>query len=114
LGLWIAAGLLLAGCRAANPLVGRWRTAPPSSLLYEYRADGSVLLHQDGATYRVFRYKLLDADRLELFDGMGRMRVYDFQVTEDTLVFFEAGKSEAEVEALQKEPKRWQTCFDRP
>ena len=76
------------GCSRQPALVGRWETSPPASLSYEIRRDRSIWLTQHGQAYRVFGYKLLDQDTLQLFDGMGRMRQYDFQLSDDQLLLF--------------------------
>ena len=88
----IGLALLLPACRPAHPLVGKWRAAPPSSLLFEYGNDGAVLLLKDSTEFVVFHYKLIDDDSVQLFDGMGRVRQYDFSISGGTLTFYEKGE----------------------
>ncbi len=87
--LYMLCGLLFTACRPANPLVGKWRTEPPSSLLYDYKADGTVLLLMPDAVYQVFHYKMVDQDTIMLIDGMGRIKQYNFEVSGDRMTYFD-------------------------
>ena len=85
--IWLL--LLGSACQPQPALVGKWRSEPPASLLFEYLADGSVLLLDDSRQVAVFHYKIIDHDSLQLFDGQGRLKQYDFQVSGDTLTFYD-------------------------
>jgi len=89
---------LLGACSREPDLLGRWRTSPPASLLFEFRSDRSVLLYQDGNVYRVFNYKIIDSDTMQLFDGMGRLRQVDFEIDGDQLLLKETGSEENNVQ----------------
>ena len=80
--------ILLAACNSKPDINSRWRSEPPSSLLYEYRDDGTVLLIKGETTYQVFRYKFIDDDSIRLYDGMGRVQEYDFRISGDVLSFY--------------------------
>jgi len=86
-----AVGLLLA-VRIANPptLEGRWRDQSAAGLLYEFRADGSVWLLDDGRSLPVFRYEVIGRDGLRLHDGMGRPRELTFTLDGDVLTLRDA------------------------
>ncbi len=84
-------------------MLGKWRSAPPSSLLFDFRADHSVLLYQDGQVYKVFNYKQLDEDTLQLFDGMGRLRQVDFVIDVNQMQFFDPGQPGEAVETFERE-----------
>ena len=86
--LLLIAITLLTACSKQPQINGRWRSAPPSSLLYEYKDDGTVFLFQDGRSYQVFRYQLLDDDTIRLYDGMGRIQEYTFRLSADQLTFY--------------------------
>jgi hypothetical protein len=94
---------LLAGCQARPSLLGRWRSAPASAMLFEFREDHSVHLYQDGNDFRVFGYKLIDADTLELYDGMGRLRRLDFAIDGEQLQLYETYPAVRPVEVWTKE-----------
>jgi len=79
---------LLTACKSGPEINGRWRSEPPSSLLYEYRDDGTVFLLKEETSYQVFRYELFDDNSLRLYDGMGRIQEYEFQITGDRLSFY--------------------------
>ena len=81
--------ILLFACSAPHPIVGKWRTAAPASLLFEYLEDGTVLLVEDSHEFVVFHYKIIDKDSLQLYDGMGRLREYEFHISGDTLTFYD-------------------------
>ncbi len=96
-------GLALTACRPVPSLAGRWRTEPPASLLYEYRADGVVTLVKENRQFIVFHYQLLDEDTLKLYDGMGRVRQYDFRISGETLLLYEDLNSGIVVEKYRRE-----------
>lgn len=53
------------------------------------------MLVEDSHKFVVFHYKIIDEDSLQLYDGMGRLREYDFRISGDTLTFYDnlaAGK----------------------
>lgn len=107
--LYLAAfslALLAAGCSRQPSIVGFWRTSPPSSLSYEIRSDHSIWLTQHGKSYRMFGYKLLDSDTLQLFDGMGRMRQYDFRINGDQLELYDSTRPDAPSEVWLRQPSR--------
>jgi len=81
--------ILIFACNAPQPIVGKWRTDAPTSLLFEYLEDGSVMLVEHSHKFVVFHYKIIDADSLQLYDGMGRLREYDFRISGDTLTFYD-------------------------
>ncbi len=87
--VFFVVSLFLSACQARGPLVGRWCTDPPSSLLYEYRADGSVHLFIESGEYHVFRYQLPDDHTLRLFDGMGRMLTYNYALEDGSVTLFD-------------------------
>ena len=89
---------LLAGCLPRPSLLGRWQSSPPSVMLFEFRKDHSVHLYQDGKDFRVFGYKLIDNDTLELYDGMGRLRRLDFAIDGEQLFLYEVFPSVKPVE----------------
>ena len=95
-------GLLFTACRPVNPLLGKWRTEPPSSLLFEYRADGTVLLLTPEAVYQVFHYKLVDRDTIMLIDGMGRIKQYDFEVSGDRMTYYDPVQPGVAVERFSR------------
>jgi len=94
---------LLSACTSTPALVGRWRSAPPAALLFEFCSDYSVLLYQDGQVYRVFNYKLLDQDTLQLYDGMGRMRQVDFAINQNQMQFFNPAHPGEVVDVFNRE-----------
>jgi len=102
IGCLILLAVLLCACTAQADVVGRWRSAPPANLLYEFHADRSIWLYQDGQIYRVFNYKLLDHNRLQLFDGMGRMREVIYRIEGDQLFFFDPENPEKIVEQFSQ------------
>ena len=81
--------ILTSACGSTHPIVGKWSTDAPTSLLFEYSADGSVMLVEDSREFVVFHYKIIDEDSLQLYDGMGRLREYDFRISGDTLTFYD-------------------------
>lgn len=81
--LALAAALLLPGCDRQPALVGRWRDESPAALLYDFRADGSVWLPEQGQL-PVYRYET-DGDSLWLYDGMGRRRELRYALSDDRL-----------------------------
>jgi hypothetical protein len=83
--------ITLCACARKPSLVGRWHSAPPASMLFEIRADHSVLLYQHDQVYRVFNYKIIDSDTLQLYDGMGRLRQVDFEIVGDRLLLYDPG-----------------------
>ena len=95
--------MAIPACRPASPLAGRWRTEPPASLLYEYQADGAVLLVQDTGRFVVFHYQLIDADTFRLYDGMGRVRQYDFRISGKTLLLYNDLTSGVLLETYRRE-----------
>ena len=94
LGLCLLLSLALSACQKTNPLLGKWLTPPPSNMLFEYRADGTVHLIESDVVRQVFRYKFTSSDSIMLVDGMGRIRYYRFEVGEDSLVFYDAETNE--------------------
>lgn len=89
--LGMLGALLLAACQPAPPaIVGRWRTDAPSSLLFAYGEDGAVHLLEGAREYLVYHYKFVDADTIQLFDGMGRVREYNFHISGNRMTFFSA------------------------
>ena len=95
--------ILLSACVPRPALEGKWRTAPPAALLFEFRSDRSVLLYQDDQIYRVFNYKLLDQNTLQLFDGMGRLRQVDFMIDGDQMLFLDPNQAGKAVEIFERE-----------
>jgi predicted RNA-binding protein associated with RNAse of E/G family len=94
-GALLLVTILVFACSAPHPIVGKWRTDAPTSLLFEYLEDGSVMLVEDSYKFVVFHYEIIDEDSLQLYDGMGRLREYDFRISGDTLTFYDnlvAGK----------------------
>jgi len=94
--------ILLSACTSRPAVLGKWRSAPPATLLFEFRSDHSVLLYQDGQVYRVFNYKLLDEDTLQLFDGMGRLRQVDFVIKGNQMLFLNPDRPDEVVEIFDK------------
>jgi len=95
--------VFISTCSPQPEITGRWRSTSPSKFLYEYRSDGTVLLHLGQPARQVFRYQLLDSDSLRLYDGMGRFQDYDFLVSRDQLSFFDAGNDGILVEKFTRE-----------
>jgi hypothetical protein len=95
--------VMLPACSSRPALPGKWRSAPPSSLLFEFQSDHSVLLYQDGRVYKVFNYKLLDGDTLQLFDGMGRLRQVDFEINGNQMFFFDPEQPGDPAEVFERE-----------
>lgn len=89
IGVLILVMILVYACNATHPIVGKWSTEAPTSLLFEYLADGSVMLVEDSRKFVVFHYKIIDEDSLQLYDGMGRLREYEFRISGDTLTFYD-------------------------
>lgn len=81
--------LLVAACDPAQSIAGRWRAEGPGSLLFEFSDDGAVDLLDGARRFPVFRYKILDEDSLQLYDGMGRIQAYDFRIAGDTMTFYD-------------------------
>ncbi len=98
--------LLMAGtvaaCREDAAISGLWRSAPPVSLLYEYRDDGTVFLYKGDTAYQVFRYELSGDNSIRLYDGMGRRQEFDYQVLGDTLTFYHTGKMDEVTEVMTR------------
>jgi len=89
--VFLGVAFAIAGCHKNPPaIVGQWRTEAPGSLLYDFLEDGNVVLIKESERYPVFHYKFLDKDSLQLFDGMGRMRQYDFHISGDTMTFYDS------------------------
>lgn len=86
-GVLLLITILVFACSAPHPIVGKWRTDAPASLLFEYLEDGTVMLVEDSQKFVVFHYKIIDEDSLQLYDGMGRLREYEFRILGDTLIF---------------------------
>jgi hypothetical protein len=90
--LWLAG----AAREKSNPVLGRWRTDGPSNLLFEYRADGTVHLIEETRTFQVFRYQLKEGSTIHLYDGMGRVRVYQYTIDGDEMIYSPITGSEKE------------------
>jgi hypothetical protein len=101
--IFFCLALAIPACRPAYPLVGRWRTEPPASLLYEYQTDGAVLLVQDSEKFVVFHYQLIDENTFRLYDGMGRVRQYDFRISGKTLLLYDDLASGVLLETYHRE-----------
>lgn len=82
--------VLTSACGSTHPIVGKWSTDAPTSFLFEYLADGSVMLLEGSREFVVFHYKIIDLDSLQLYDGMGRLREYDFHIAGNTLTFYDS------------------------
>ena len=89
IGVLLLLIILTSACRSTHPIVGKWSTDAPTSLQFEYLADGSVLLVEGSREFIVFHYKIIDEDSLQLYDGMGRLREYEFHISGDTLTFYD-------------------------
>ena len=85
----LVCGLLvsLAGCQThSNGIEGVWKSQGSDSLVYRFQSDGSVWLLDRNKDYPVWRYDLLGNEKLRLFDGMGRIRIYDMKISKDRMV----------------------------
>lgn len=99
-------GMLLLGaasCSPGNPITGKWRSEGPAQLVFEYRLDGSVHLLADSGDYQVFRYQILDGQKLRLFDGMGRIRQYRFEVEGERLIYYDDANPQLVREQYRRE-----------
>jgi hypothetical protein len=94
---------LLSACDGGTAVSGKWRTDPPASLLYIYTDDGAVQLLKDNVAYPVFRYELLGENTIRLYDGMGRMQEYGYELSDDTLIFFDSVEKDRFTEIFTRE-----------
>ncbi len=99
----VMCGLLLSACQPANPLIGKWRTDPPANLLFDYQADGIVLLLEPEATYQVFHYKVIDRHTLWLIDGMGRIKKYNFKVSGSQMTYYDPARPGVALERFSRQ-----------
>lgn len=93
ISLWVIVffALLFNACQPLpEELWGKWRSAPPTSMLFEYRRDKTVYLIDGTRAYLVYRYKV-KGNVLQLFDGMGRLREYEFEIKDGKMTLKELG-----------------------
>ena len=85
----VSLAFLGSGCGATQPIVGKWRDESPASLLYEFLDDGTVVLLEGHDEFLVFYYEIIDDNSLQLYDGMGRIKEYEFRISGDMLIFYD-------------------------
>lgn len=61
------------------------------------------MLVQNAGQFVVFHYQLIDADTFRLYDGMGRVRQYDFRISGDTLLLYDDLASGVLLETYHRE-----------
>ncbi len=101
--LFIICTILFLGCRTEPRLSGFWRSESPSAFLYNYTDDGVVLLLVEEEPYQVFRYQIIDDNLIRLYDGMGRIQEYYFQLSADRLTFYTDLENGVIAESFERE-----------
>lgn len=95
----IAIALLLCamtGCGSSHDdIVGKWRTAGPSQMVWEFSKDGSVLMGSARA-----KYSLGDQDRVKIETRFGTL-VYQMEFSADRMTLKDPNGSKLELTRLK-------------
>jgi hypothetical protein len=95
----IALALLLctmAGCGGPHhDIVGKWRAAGPSAMVWEFSKDGSVLMGSARA-----KYTLGDRDRVKIETRFGIL-VYQMEFSADRMILKDPNGSKLELTRLK-------------